>query len=385
MRVRPEAIWDIEGNDLTVPAEGADISRIDRLRIFPGELSVLDRNLSTGEARATRSDIKLLKLAYSADFEPFWKVSGSYSVLWSILAGGFKPGFEPGPSETFAAVVNPKTNRCVIIKPGTYTFSGGKAKCIADSYPMARISSDEAIVTDETQEMMPHCLSISLEMESDIAFDSGKPRIIASAPPKKDSDGEHLEESLNDMRVRLVEASERFEAASSDIRRLETQLNTYSADNLRLSQENDLLKRQIERLKAEYGSLTEATESEASELKSKLARAESRIVSLESERDGLRMTLEASEKSRMNGAPTGTIIRRISENEMESRFFLPGNYSVRIAVDGSFMIFRQDPDGIPCDGGILRFEHLNERVPFEGPKDYDTYSVPNSGLKIMLI
>ena len=379
----PEAIWDIEKDSLVAPAGGAPISRIDRRKLVPGELSVLDRDLATGEARSTRSNIRLFRLAYSGDFEPFWKGSGGYPVLWSILAGGFRPGFVPGPSDTFAAVVNPKTNRCVIISPGTYTFSGGKARCISDSYPMARIFSDESIITDETQEMNPYCLSISLEMESDLVLDGGMPRIIAAEKPGKNKDG-HLEESLNDLRVRLVETSERYEEASADVRRLETLVSTYAADNLRLTQENDRLKRRMEQSEAGLRTLLESAESEVSGLRAELSQKESRISELASEADSLRASLEFSEKSRRNGAPTGTAVRRISENEMESKFFRPGNYSVRIAADRSFIVFCPDPEGIACDGRILRFSHLNEKVPFEGPADYDTYSVPNGGLKIML-
>ncbi len=386
-RYRPVVLWDCVDGSLVEPEGKTDFPHYDfRESIVPGELRILDWEYGIGDAgwaKDTESDMRLLLMVYSDDFIPFWKSADNYSLLSSILKGGFRPSVMPDPKKPFAAVINPKTNRAMILEPGTFVIQNGAVKCTAERYQMARVRSDDMILNDETPEMKMYCLDSCLDRESDFVMEEGKTRIAVS-PQGEEVDVDSMEEEIRNLRLQIIEASERYEREASERLRLETLLRTSSEDNLKYVQDNDRLKKNMVEVEAKADARVAEALEQAEENRARYEVASRDLMSLQQECADLRESLDDALASKRNGSPTGIVIRRVSENELESRFFRPGSYSVRIAVDGSFLVIRQDEEGIPCDGGVLRMKNLGSRVPFDGIKSYNTYSVPNGGLKLLL-
>ncbi len=386
-RYRPVVLWDCVDGSLVEPEGKTDFPHYDfRETLVPGELRLLDWEYGIGDAgwaKDTESGMRLLPMVYSNDFVPFWKTADNYSLLTTILRGGFRPSVVPDPDKPFAAIINPKTNRAMILEPGTFVVNKGIVKCTADRYQMARVRSDDMILTDETPEMKSYCLDSCLDRESDFVIEDGKTRITVT-PQGEEVDVEALEEEIRNLRLQLLEASERYEKEVAARMRVETMLRTSSEDNLKFAQDNDRLKKSMAEVEAKAEADIAKARSIAEENRARYETASANVKSLQTECIDLRASLDDALASKRNGAPTGIMVRRVSENELESRFFRPGNYSVRIAVDSSFLILSPDEEGISCDGGVLRMSRLNEKVPFSGVKSYPTYRVPNGGLKLLL-
>jgi len=386
-RCRPVVLWDCVDGSLVEPEGKTDFPHYDyRESLVPGELRLLDWEYGIGDAgwaKDTESGMRLLPMVYSNDFVPFWKTADNYSLLTTILRGGFRPSIVPDPDKPFAAIINPKTNRAMILEPGTFVVQKGIVKCTADRYQMARVRSDDMILTDETPEMKSYCLDSCLDRESDFVIEDGKTRITVT-PQGEKVDVEALEEENRNLRLQLMDATERYEKEVAARMRAETMLRTSSEDNLKFAQDNDRLKKSIAEVEAKAEADVAKAQTIAEENRARFETASSNLKALQSECSDLRVSLDNALASQRNGAPTGIMVRRVSENELESRFFRPGSYSVRIAVDSSFLILSPDEEGISCDGGVLRMSRLNEKVPFDGVKSYPTYRVPNGGLKLLL-
>ena len=252
-RYRPVVIWDCVDGALAEPQGRTEYPHYDFSQtVVPGELRLLDWEYGTGDAgwaKDTESGMRLLPMVYSDDFAPFWKSADNYTLLSSILRGGFRPSFAPDPGKPFAAVINPKTNRAMILEPGSFAVSKGVVKCIADRYQMARLRSDDLLLTDETSEMRTYCLDSCLDRESDFVMEEGGTRIaVTSDGEKVDVDG--LEEEVRSLRLRLVESSEKYEREASERLRLEAALRASSEDNLKLSQENGRLRSELDAFRA---------------------------------------------------------------------------------------------------------------------------------------
>ena len=386
-RYRPVVLWDCVDGSLVKPEGRTDFPHYDfRESIVPGELRLLDWEYGTGDAgwaKDTESGMKLLLMVYSNDFNPFWKTADNYALLSSILKGGFRPSYMPDPKKTFAAVINPKTNRAMIMEPGTYVIQNGVIKCTAERYQMARVRSDDMLLNDETPEMKFYCLDSYLDRESDFVMEEGKTKITVT-PQGEKVDVEAMEEEIRNLRLQILDASEKYEKEASERLRLETLLRTSSEDNLKFAQDNDRLKNSMAEVEAKAEAKVAEAYAKAEESRARYESASSSLRTLQKEFSELRASLDEALASRRNGPPTGIMVRRVSENELQSRFFRPGAYSVRIAVDGTFLIIRPDENGIRCDGGVLRLKQLAEKVPFKSMATYNTYSVPNGGLKILL-
>ncbi len=386
-RYRPVVLWDCVDGSLVEPEGKTDFPHYDyRESLVPGELRLLDWEYGIGDAgwaKDTESDMRLLMMVYSNDFVPFWKTADNYALLSSILRGGFHPSYMPDPKKPFAAVINPKTNRAMILEPGTFVVQKGVVKCTADRYQMARVRSDDMLLNDETPDMKVYCLDSCLDRESDFVMEEGKTRIAVS-PQGEEVDVEALEDEIRNLRLQILEASEKYEKEASERLRLETLLRTSSEDNLRYVQENDRLRKNMVEAEAKADAKVAEAMSKAEENRARYESVSSILRGVQTECTELRASLDDALNSQRNGPPTGIVIRRVSENELESKFFHPGAYSVRIAVDGSFLVVSSDEDGIPCDGGVLRMKRLNEKVPSTGPVKYSTSSVPNGGLKLLL-
>lgn len=386
-RCRPVVLWDCVDGSLVEPEGKTDIPHYDfRESVVPGELRILDWEYGVGDAgwaKDTESGLRLLPMVYSKDFVPFWKTADNYSLLSSILKSGFRPSMTPDPEKPFAAVINPKTNRAMILEPGSFVVKNDVVKCTAESYPMAHVRSDDMILTDETPEMKVFCVDSCLDKESDFVMEEGKTRISITSDGEK-VDVEGMEAEIRNLRLQLLESSEKYEKEVSERMRLEAVLKASSEDNIRHAQENDRLRNAVTELQKKSEEDLAASASSAEDLRRRCEEAESDLQRLRTECSDLRESLDKALASYRNGPPTGISIRRVSENELESRFFRPGAYSVRIAVDGNFLIVRPDAEGIPCEGGVLRMKSLNEKVPYSGTKVYSTYSVPNGGLKMLL-
>ena len=216
------------------------------------------------------------------------------------------------------------------------------------------------------------------------------------------SDFEEEQKKSNDYKEQLRKANDDIDAKKKEIKRLTEQpinvqvpedtsetkkaLKKAKKDNAELSGKIEELKAEITRLTADNSSKDSTIEhlnSTIKEFDTERARFEDTITLKDEEIEGLKNRMELSSEH-LDVATSGLLIRQ-NVDEIASDLLDDGNYEIKLARNGSYMLIIPDVEGSAvCKNHRIILPRLGELVPFSIKTEYPLNPVGNNIFRVEL-